>query len=290
MNIQSRFAKTFTLVFTLTALSWLLAFGSAVLAGDRPFPQATLARVNQGVNQTVPLDLQRKVALDGIKRVEIQVGSANVEIVHSSAAEVAAHLTGDGPKDTSLEAKQNDGTLTLRVESGSNFVFNVGDNMRPLLLKVALPAKYAGDLAVKSGSGDIAADRVEVARLEVNVGSGDVKMSDVNAKAMEAKTGSGDLSFAKVSSPEFKLSAGSGDITVGQLISSNAEARTGSGDVTIQLKDLKNWTATVRSGSGEIQSDLPGAEWSDRNHRLKAGKGENSLNIETGSGDIRISL
>jgi len=291
MKIQSKFAKTFTLVFALTAASWLLAYGSAVMAGDRPFPKATLAKVSQGVNQSVALNLEKKAALTGIVKVEVQVGSADVEITRSEGKELVAQVTGDGPKGTTLEVNQEGENLTIRVEThGDGMRFDFGDSAKPMRLNVKLPAVFAGDLALKSGSGDITAGQLEVARLDVNVGSGDVMMIEVKAKATEAKTGSGDLELNKVSSGELKLSAGSGDIFVGELIAKSAEARTGSGDVTIQLNDSSNWSATARSGSGEIDSAMPGGEWNERRNRFKAGAGENVLNIETGSGDIKIAL
>lgn len=284
------FTKAFLIIGVFTVFSWLIAFGSAVLAGDQPFPKATFARIEKGLEKdSSEIKQSQKSSLEGIKSLEVQVGSADIDLIKSDAQELTADLDGYGPKDTKLEIIRKGSVLAVKVETKSHFSWNFGSH-RSLRLRVAIPEKYHNDLALKSGSGNIEAVDLELAKLEMKVGSGEVKLNDVKAKSTEAKTGSGDVSLSKVAAQDLQLHTGSGDISINEVTARNAEARSGSGSVTVRLGSVKDWTATARTGSGDIEIDLPGTEKSKSSHFMKAGQGNNQLNVHTGSGDIKISL
>lgn len=290
MKQQSNFTKVFTITAGVTVLSWFLAFGSAVLAGDKPFPKATLARMNKGLNESEMIDQTKQISTAGLKRLEVEVGSADMTLEPTDAKDVSVNIKGNAPKDMEIQVTESNGVTFVKVDRKSHDSWSFQIDEEPLRVTVSLPKSYTGDLMLKSGSGDILAGKVELAKLEIKIGSGDIKMDDLKIKTAIAKSGSGDFSVSKVSAADLSLVAGSGDISVEDLKSKSAEISTGSGEVTVKLKDAKNWTATARTGSGEIDSNLPDSEYSKGSHRLKAGKGDSKLNIDTGSGDIKISL
>jgi DUF4097 and DUF4098 domain-containing protein YvlB len=81
------------------------------------------------------------------------------------------------------------GTLTLRTERGKV--------ISPTRLKFVLEVEDLGGLTV-SGSGDIAAGRLNADRLEIGVsGSGDVRIDALSAQEAEVRiSGSGDVELA----------------------------------------------------------------------------------------------
>jgi len=91
---------------------------------------------------------------------------------------------------------------------------------------VRLDGEY-GDVALKSGSGDVSVDQCGDAR--VTTGSGDVRLGLVQAATVKAA--SGDVSVER-SSGDLRLSTGSGDVVV-QDAAGTAQLSTASGDVEV---------------------------------------------------------
>lgn len=287
--MNTKFAKTFVLVTVLTACSWLISFGSAVLAGERPFPVATLNRVHQGANQLSPVDQTRRAPVAGLSKLIIEVGSADVDVQAGEGREIVANLKGDAPKDLVFELIKVDSVVTIRAKTENKIFVQVGEN-RPLKLTVSMPKEFAGHTTIDAGSGDISAQRLSLKEFFVHTRSGDLRMQDLSLGKAELKVGSGDMTLHRLDVSEVNLATGSGDVSVDGLSGQAAEVKTGSGDVRIQFKNSAKWTTLARSGSGDITSDLPGVKVEPGAKQVTLGVGENRLNVNTGSGDIHIAL
>ncbi len=292
MKQQSTFTKIFLFTAVGTAACWALAWGSSKLAGDETFPSSTLAKLEDQLNkETIEVHETKNIAIATVEGLSVELGSTDLDVEGTKGSEFQAELTGSGVKGTEIRTEQKNGQVVIRVENqnATHWNFSKGITINNgLRLRLKVPESYGRGLSLKTGSGDITSSDLAVDRLDIKVGSGEINVSGIKAKSADARSGSGEIVLNKVAVDDLKLSAGSGSITVEELISKNAQATTGSGDVQIKLHDYKNWTATARAGSGEIDADLPNVERTERPNMVKVGSGPSKLEVQTGSGDISI--
>ena len=201
-------------------------------------------------------------------------------------------------------------TTRLRSETGSGDQ-SVQDIQGPLKASSGsgsvTASKIGGEVRVSTGSGDIKLDDVK-GSVYANAGSGSINANGVSG-GFYADTGSGDVTLFQNATGHVVAKTGSGHVIL-KNVKGGVEARTGSGGVEAQGEAKSDWD--IHSGSGDVILRLPAqaaftvdARSSSGtvtiNHPLtiqgamkrnrvqgKVGAGGPALNVETGSGEIRI--
>lgn len=208
----------------------------------------------------------------------IQVPAGRNLSVYQAVGEVDAEgIDGDLLIDTgsgSVSAVDIAGSLDIDTGSGSVMVRGV-----------------VGDLRVDTGSGRVDVRDVRGREIEVDTGSGGVRGSNLSADVVVIDTGSGSIELESVTSRDVLLDTGSGSIDV-ELTTDvdRLEADTGSGSVTVRAPEGLGATVDIETGSGGIDLDLPVEVQSVRRDRVRGtiGDGRGEINIDTGSGSIRL--
>ncbi len=166
-----------------------------------------------------------------------------------------------------------------------------------------------GNLRLDTSSGDVEVSGSK-GDLIVDTGSGNVKVTDVAGTAISIDTGSGDVDATNVSAPELNVDTGSGSVTLSQVTAKSVSIDTGSGDVQLDLVgavekldvDTGSGSVTVRvpaslsaqlaveTGSGDIETDFPVTVRRTGDDTLEGtiGTGAGRIDIDTGSGDVRL--
>lgn len=148
-----------------------------------------------------------------------------------------------------------------------------------------------GDLHVDTGSGRVEASDVRGSRIEIDTGSGGVRGARLAADVVGVDTGSGSIDLESVSSRNVVLDTGSGSIDI-ELTTDvdRLDADTGSGSVTVRAPAGLGATVDIETGSGGIDLDFPVEVRSVRRDRVRGtiGDGRGEINIDTGSGSIRL--
>lgn len=165
-------------------------------------------------------------------------------------------------------------------------------------------ADLAGRLEVETGSGDVDVRRVD-GRVKATTGSGTIRASGI-AGPFWGHTGSGDVTVEQTAAGELEVETGSGEVEV-QGARRAVKATTGSGNVRVEGQAGDVWN--VSTGSGDVVLRLSGGfqleahtdsgsvrvgrpmqtSASDRHEtRGTVGGGGNPVQVNTGSGDIRI--
>jgi DUF4097 and DUF4098 domain-containing protein YvlB len=199
----------------------------------------------------------------------------------------------------------------VRSESGSGNVSIEGVNGSVKMSSGSgnITGKQLGDeVRISTGSGEI---RIQGAKgpVRANAGSGNVDASGIGG-AFYAETGSGDITLRQEAAGTVVAKTGSGNVRL-RNINGGLEAHSGSGDIEVDGQAKKDWT--VESGSGNIDLKLPSnAAFSvdarassgsvTVNHPLtmqgavkknriqgRVGEGGPLLNLQSGSGEIRVN-
>ncbi|HWA15650.1 MAG TPA: DUF4097 family beta strand repeat-containing protein [Gemmatimonadales bacterium] len=148
-----------------------------------------------------------------------------------------------------------------------------------------------GEINLDTGSGKVTLNGSKGGKLSIDTGSGDVIISDATATSTEIDTGSGEIRIDGISTGKLSLDTGSGDVRA-TLVSApdDIDIDTGSGSVTLRLPSDVSAMVDLDTGSGDFTVELPltVTHKEESNLRGKLGSGRGRINIETGSGDIRL--
>lgn len=208
----------------------------------------------------------------------IEVPAGHKLAVYLATGEVEARgLDGDLMIDTGsgpVTASDIRGALEIDTGSGSISVDGV-----------------TGPLWVDTGSGRVTVSEVRGDMIEIDTGSGGVTGSGLDADVVSVDTGSGSIELERVTARDVLLDTGSGSIDI-ELLSDvdQLDADTGSGSITVRAPDGLGATVDIETGSGGIDLDFPVEVRTIRRDELRGtiGDGRGEINIDTGSGAIRI--
>ena len=174
----------------------------------------------------------------------------------------------------SVESAGTSGPLSIDTGSGSVRVTNA-----------------SGSLEVDTGSGSIIVEELTGERVILDTGSGRVRVSGVRAEALDVDTGSGRVTLQAVAIPDIIVDTGSGDVELDLAADvERLEVDTGSGGVTLRIPGDLGAEIEADTGSGRIDVEVAIDERTRRRTYLRGtiGDGRGSINVDTGSGSIRV--
>lgn len=147
-----------------------------------------------------------------------------------------------------------------------------------------------GEVMVRMGSGPVTLSNVRGPSLEVDVGSGAVSGMGLRVEELLVDAGSGALTLNGVTARSVTLSAGSGGVNLGLASDADLEIESGSGGVTVSVPASFGARLDIGTSSGGITVDLPISNRRTGRGSLtgSVGDGNGSVQIETGSGAVRI--
>ena len=148
-----------------------------------------------------------------------------------------------------------------------------------------------GALLVDTGSGPVRVSGVQGEDVTIDTGSGGVGADGITARRIEIDTGSGGIDLRSSAAEDIRLDTGSGSVDaeltrdVDRLV-----IDTGSGSVTLALPEDAGARLEIETGSGGIDVDFPVMVSRRARDELRGeiGDGRGSIEIDTGSGSVRI--
>jgi len=223
-----------------------------------------------------------------------------------------AKWTLELPDGVELDYSSGSGTIDI---DGLDIELNVGTGSGSIEVN-----DVTGRMKINTGSGSIRISKAE-GEVDANTGSGSIRLRDSKGNA-DLNTGSGSIKVDDVEG-SFDLNTGSGSIeATGITISGNSDFNTGSGRVEVELAAELNHDVSINTGSGSATLDFNGTEIAGqfyletdkRRSEITApfkfdkeydedGRGRNNvrqikeakigtknirINMETGSGDVKI--
>jgi Uncharacterized conserved protein len=148
-----------------------------------------------------------------------------------------------------------------------------------------------GEVVLDTGSGGVTINGVRGDHLDLDSGSGSIRADDIDVKSFKADVGSGGLSVGRFKTARASVDVGSGGLDLDLLsVVEELTIDAGSGGVTVRLPATQGAEVDIETGSGGIESDFAvQTTHLERNHvRGRIGDGRGRINIESGSGRVRL--
>lgn len=193
-----------------------------------------------------------------------------------------------------IEAADVDADLDLDTHSGSVRAENIrGDTRIDTGSGSVIAARIRGALTADTGSGKVEVEDVEGDAVRIDTGSGSVRVDGARTRVLEVDTGSGSVRTSDIDATSTTIDTGSGSVTLDlvRLGEGSHLIDTGSGGVTVVLPRDASVRIHAETGSGGIDLDVPEArirKVSRDEIELEIGESEARLEIDTGSGGIKI--
>jgi len=201
-------------------------------------------------------------------------GSSNRRIKVSgrgSGLEIWADVTVRVPAGSSVEILHGAGDITAR-DIDADLVLDSNSGAVEV-------ANVNGRLSVDVGSGAVTAENVRGEKILIDTGSGSVKMNDCSAEEITVDTGSGRVQLDTIEADELVVDTGSGSVKVRGVSADSASIDTGSGSVTLELDRMGSGRFEIDTGSGGVDLRLP----PDASAEIRAETGSGSIDLDLGS-------
>jgi DUF4097 and DUF4098 domain-containing protein YvlB len=211
--------------------------------------------------------------------------SISYDVVVPADTELRSH-TGSGDQ----EIDGVNGTVEIGSGSGTLKAYNLGNSVRAQAGSGDVEIKgVKGHLLAKTGSGTIHASEI-AGGFEGEAGSGNITLEQTAPGSVRAHTGSGSLDL-QMTRGSLDAQTGSGNIHVNGDPTGTWMLHTGSGGVELKLAANASFDLDAHTGSGSLWVGEPitvqGSIGKKEIHGKVHGGGA-PVNVETGSGDIRI--
>jgi DUF4097 and DUF4098 domain-containing protein YvlB len=218
-------------------------------------------------------------------RLDVRIGSGEIRLETSEAAETTVTLEPLRDNDASVSAVQE-----ARIEQrGDEILVDVRDRKRgfrgaDVLISIQCPEESS--VRAKTGSADIEGHG-RFGTVEVGTGSGDVQFSEVAGDA-EINAASGDVQISRVGG-QGRINTASGDVQVGS-IGGEAKINSASGDV--QIREVAN-RLEVNTASGDVlvrEASSSVSLNSASGDQTLGSVTEGKVDVKTASGDLKIGI
>ena len=223
----------------------------------------------------VVADLSRaqvRLRVEGDRGRNSGIGDSRFEITVPRGTRVlAASVSGDvrvSGTQAEVEVRSTSGGASVRESAGLTSVTSVSGDVTV--------SSVNGDLTVRTVSGDLNVRDVQ-GDVRANTVSGEVSLQGLRSRNVTAKTTSGEIAFD------------------GQLFRDGRyEFTSHSGDVTLLMPDATGVDLSLRTFSGELESDFPvtlggrGTSVSSRSMDFSLSGGGARVSVETFSGDVLL--
>jgi hypothetical protein len=243
---------------------------------------AALAGCGGGIGAKLTYDDTEKVK---VSEIVLTGGSGDVTVTTAAITEtrIKRIVRTDGSDDPQASYQLAGTVLTLDTSCGNQCQVSYeiqappGVGVRGKLGSGTLALSDIGSADVIVASGDVVVDRAS-GLVNLKSGSGDITANDLHGQTTLV-TGSGNVEAHGLSGgAAVRTQTGSGDVRVELAEPASVTARAGSGDIELMVPDGA-YRVKTHTGSGDAEvvglADDP--------------KAKNSIDVQTGSGDARIT-
>jgi len=230
--------------------------------------------------------------IDQLKEIYIHSVSSDVSVFSTDEEDIKIYFYGRSalksektlPKlITNLEGSK----LKIEIKYPKIIFYNAN-----VVLDVYIPQDYTGNINIDAVSADVDISNLDINNFQCKTVSGDLKIKSLGSDNLTLKTTSGEVNIMDFTG-NLEADSVSGDINARyRIFDNNIDVKTISGKVEIDLPQNAEFYLKTNTVSGEVVARFPITIISfNKMNQLEGtvGTGDNSIIIDTVSGDIYIN-
>ena len=235
---------------------------------------------------------ETSISVQGLEHINIQGTSSKIIVIPTEGNEVKINLATryvSSPTRTSLVLTLS-GPTSDTLNIGVVEKPSIGFTLRESTLTVCIPQSYAHNLSVKSSSGNTSVSGLTLTGFTYNGRSAHLKTDGLSVASADIMSSSGRVQLYNFAG-ELKSENRSGNTLVefGEFNDNRVTIQSRSGDITLGFPDNAGYNLDAVTSSGKISHWLP-ISFSDKHRaQVQIGEGHGIVNLQSRSGNIRIT-
>ncbi len=231
---------------------------------------------------------------EDFENILINTDTVDIEILPCESGKCKVICEED--KKATHSVKVTDNVLTIEKSNSSKWYENINIiNYGYPKISVYLPDVQFEDIIVRESTGDITAEKINAANIEISVSTGNINAKDITcSENIKIKVSTGKLNLKNTDCKNLFTEGNTGDITLNNVIANEkfSIVRT-TGDVIFKACDAKEVYTETNTG------DITGSLLTEKTFSTKTNTGDieipQTLNggkceLTTTTGDINITL
>lgn len=204
------------------------------------------------------VDIERVFDADQVESIDVTTVSKNITLYKSSGSEVKLHLHGQSNIDNEImEFTSEIREDKLVVEVKRKEMISIGFSfIEDVKLDIYVPSNFYKNINLKSTSGEITVEEINVDRLEMKTVSGNIDGNNLYTDFSNLETTSGDMMLRDFKG-EVKVKTISGNLFIDyKELTGKAKINTTSGDIELKIPEGSALTSIFDSVSGDFNSNI----------------------------------
>ena len=242
--------------------------------------------------KTFDIDKVKTFDVEQLKEIYIHSVSSDVSVFSTDEEDVKIHFYGSSTAGSEKELPNlitnlEGNKLKIEIKYPKVLFYNAN-----VVLDIYIPQDYGESIIVEAVSADIDISNLDINNFQCKTVSGDLKIKSLGSDNLILKTTSGEMNIMDFMG-NLEADSVSGDINARyRVFDNNIDVKTISGKVKIDLPKNAEFYLKTNTVSGEVVTEFPITIISfGKMNQLEGtvGAGDNSIIIDTVSGDIYIN-
>ncbi|UOY94093.1 DUF4097 domain-containing protein [Ectobacillus sp. JY-23] len=197
------------------------------------------------------VETTKSVNANQVTQIEVHTDSADIHITPTNNQEqIVATLTGkisDTYKDRfAIHMLPSGDKLQINIKEKKKWA--IGFHINNVQVELQIPQKIYETLTLKTNSGSIHGDSLQIKKLVAVTNTGDVRIKNISGKTINLQTKQGDVALTSAVATNTKLDTESGNIIADFIQNENIHISSISGD--IKLREIKG-SSVIQTKSGD---------------------------------------
>jgi len=231
------------------------------------------------------------VPLDAVREIQVIMSAEPVTVIRTEPGnDIRFRLYGKSMQEIHLGSEMHNMIVTVETKRKHSFPMP-----EDLALDIYLPENYKNGLSIKTSSGSVRLESVELENISLQTSSGGLEAGELHAGKIGITTSSGKIKIQKIVAQELKIKGTSSSVAIDECTAAESRIETSSGGIILK-KSRGNLNVNTTSGSVKTRC----TEFDSRCIRIATSSGHVSLELptaaefqiqaKTGSGKIQTDF
>lgn len=263
------------------------------------FPNTILKRVAAIMTVTLgfgsllakELNENKLVPLDAVREIQVIMSAEPVSVIRTEPGnDIRFRLYGKSMQEIHLGSEMQNMTVTVETKRKHSFPMP-----EDLALDIYLPENYKNCLSIKTSSGSVRLESVDLENISLQTSSGELDAGELHAGKIGITTSSGKIKIQKIVAQELTIKGTSSPVAIDECTAAESRIETSSGGIILKTS-RGNLNVKTKSGSVKIHC----TEFDSRSIRIATTSGHVSVGLpaaaefqvraKTGSGKFQTDF